>query len=67
MENKCKSLLCFLGMHYYDDSQLQCEMIKSKGVFKYTNKCMRCGKPYTCELPIHDILPKNIKDREDEW
>lgn len=64
MKNKHKSLLCFLGTHYYYDSQLQCEMIESKGVFKYTNRCIRCGKPYTCEVPIHSVLPKELSIEE---
>lgn len=54
--------MCFLGMHEYDESNLECRENKSKGVFEYKNKCVRCGKPFYTKVPIHSIIPDFISE-----
>lgn len=59
--NLKENIMCFLGMHEYDESKLECRENKIKGVFEYKNKCVRCGKPFYTEVPIHSIIPDFIR------
>lgn len=60
--NLKENIMCFLGMHEYDESNLECRENKSKGVFEYKNKCVRCGKPFYTKVPIHSIIPDFISE-----
>lgn len=54
-----RKLCCLItGGHTYADSNMQCCKDEIKMVYRYRNRCCKCGKVDVCEIPMKYILPK---------
>lgn len=57
-------LLCLLGFHQFYGSQLKCKY--HAGVYYYKNRCIHCGKEYSCEIAEKFIFPHTLIGKRGE-
>lgn len=62
---KMKRLFCFLGIHQYNDTNLKCDIFESKGICRYANICIHCGRTHYYEIPIHNVFPYYIMGKKE--
>ena len=57
-----KKLWCWItGGHSYADMNLQCFRDEENMVFKYRNRCCKCGKADEWEIPMENILHRKAR------
>lgn len=62
MKKWLKKFWCWItGGHTYADRNLQCCRDEVKMMFRYRNRCCKCGMTDKWEIPMENILPKKVR------
>ncbi len=56
-----KFLCAFTGGHKYRDSLLVSKYYPATGKASMENRCIKCGTPYLAEIPLDDIVRRDIE------